>query len=107
MRKLADASSRLYNEVNYERQQSFQQKGVDFKGTWEKYYDKYKKVLGVNAQAVLQKNNEAWSSFLSLRNRDGLPSFADHVSPPGYWKEDRIPLEEVVRFTVEPRKGEQ
>lgn len=58
MRKLADASAIPYNEVNYERrQQFFQQKKVDFKGTWDKYYEKYKEILGVNAQAVLQKNN--------------------------------------------------
>ncbi|AAY79910.1 transposase [Sulfolobus acidocaldarius] len=59
-------------------------------GTWKKYYEKYKKVLGVNAQAVLQKkNNEAWSSFFSLlKNKDKLPLFMNHVSPPGYWKED-------------------
>ncbi len=45
---------------------------------------KYKKVLGVNAQAVLQKNNEAWSSFFSLLKQ--RPTFVNHVSPPGYWK---------------------
>jgi putative transposase len=60
---------------------------VDFKDTWEKYYEKYKKVLGVNAQAVLQKNNEAWSSFFSLlKQKKDLP-FINHVSPPGYWKD--------------------
>ncbi|QKR00834.1 hypothetical protein GWK48_10970 [Metallosphaera tengchongensis] len=38
LRNLGDASSRLYNGVNYERgQQSFQQMGVELKGTWEKY----------------------------------------------------------------------
>jgi putative transposase len=35
---------------------------VDFRGTWVKYYKRYKGILGVNAQAVLQKN-EAWNSF--------------------------------------------
>ncbi len=59
-------------------------KNVDFKDTWDKYYVKYKKVLGVNAQAVLQKNNEAWSSFFSLLKQ--RPTFVNHVSPPGYWK---------------------
>jgi putative transposase len=67
LRKLAEFSSKLWNETNYNRmQQFFQEKKVDFKDTWDKYYEKYKKVLGVNAQAVLQKNNEAWSSFFSL-----------------------------------------
>ena len=45
LRKLADASARLFNEVNYERrQQFFQQHQVDFKSTWDKYYEKYKAV---------------------------------------------------------------
>jgi putative transposase len=91
LRKLADACARLYNEVNYERrQQFFSGKGIDFRGTWSKYYEKYKGILGVNAQAVLQKNNEAWNSFFTLLNmkREGkLPPFMKHVSPPGYWKD--------------------
>jgi len=90
LRKLADACARLYNEVNYERrQQFFSGKGIDFRGTWSKYYEKYKGILGVNAQAVMQKNNEAWNAFFSLLNlkREGkLPPFMKHVSPPGYWK---------------------
>ncbi len=87
LRKLADVTAKLWNQVNYERRQEFfQGKKVDFKNTWRKYYERYKKVLGVNAQAVLQKNNETWSSFFSLLK--GKPPFMDHVSPPGYWKED-------------------
>jgi len=93
LRKLADASARLFNEVNYERrQQFFQQHQVDFKSTWNKYYEKYKGILGpANAQAVLQKNNEAWSSFFSLLNlkkKGKLPSHMNHVSPPRYWKNE-------------------
>jgi len=64
---------------------------VDFRGTWVKYYGKYKGLLGVNAQAVLQKNNEAWNSFFSLlklRSEGELPPFMRHVSPPGYWKDE-------------------
>ncbi len=91
LRKLADACARLYNELNYERrQQFFSGNGVDFKGTWNKYYNKYKGVLGVNAQAVMQKNNEDWSSFFSLLKlkREGkLPPHMKRVSPPGYWKD--------------------
>ena len=94
LRKLADTSARLFNEVNYERrQQFFQQHQVDFQGTYQKYYEKYKGILGsANAQAVLQKNNEAWSSFFSLlkRKKKGkLPPHMNHVSPPGYWKEEK------------------
>jgi putative transposase len=91
LRRLANVSAKLFNEVNYERRRRFfQQHRVDFKSTWDKYYNKYKKILGVNAQAVLQKNNEAWNSFFSLlrlRSEGKLPPFMRRVSPPGYWKD--------------------
>jgi len=92
LRRLADATAKLYNELNYERrQQFFSGEGVDFKSTWDKYYEKYKGVLGpANTQAVMQKNNEAWNSFFSLLNmkKEGkLPPHMNHVSPPGYWKD--------------------
>jgi putative transposase len=63
---------------------------VDLEGTWDKYYERYKGILGVNAQAVLQKNNEAWSSFFSLLKlkREGkLPPHMRRVGPPKYWKD--------------------
>ena len=92
-RKLADACAKLFNEVNYERrQQFFRGEKVDFKLTWDKYYDKYKDILGVNAQPVLQKNNEAWSSFFSLlklKKQGKLPPHMNHVSPSRYWKESK------------------
>jgi len=91
LRRLANTCARLYNELNYERrQQFFSGKGVDFKGTWDKYYEKYKGILGVNAQAVMQKNNEDWNSFFTLLNmkKEGkLPPHMRRVSPPGYWKD--------------------
>ena len=60
LRRLANASAKLFNEVNYERRQQFFHEGrVDFEGTWGKCYEKYKEELGVNAQAVMQKNNKA------------------------------------------------
>jgi putative transposase len=50
LRRLANVSAKLFNEVNYERRRRFfQQHRVDFKSTWDKYYNKYKKILGVNA----------------------------------------------------------
>jgi len=91
LRRLASTSARLFNEVNYERrQQFFRGERVDLKGTWDKYYERYKNVLGVNAQAVLQKNNEAWSSFFSLlklRKEGKLPPHMRRVGPPRYWKD--------------------
>jgi putative transposase len=91
LRKLADATAKLWNELNFERrQQFFRNEGIDFRGTWSKYYEKYRGVLGVNAQAVMQKNNEDWNSFFSLLKlkREGkLPPHMKRVSPPGYWKD--------------------
>ncbi|MFP3211051.1 MAG: transposase [Thermocladium sp.] len=91
LRRLTDISAKLFNEVNYERRQQFFHGGrVDFEGTWDKCYEKYKEELGVNAQAVLQKNNEAWNSFFSLlklRKENKLPSHMEHASPPRYWKD--------------------
>jgi len=91
LRRLASVSARLFNEVNYERrQQFFRGEKVDLEGTWDRYYERYKGALGVNAQAVIQKNNEAWSSFFSLlkRKREGkLPPHMKRVSPPKYWKD--------------------
>ena len=90
-RRLANTSAGLFNEINYERrQQFFHGEKVDFKETWDKYYEKYKGVLGVNAQAVMQKNNEAWNSFftlLKLKKGGKLPPHVNHVSPPRYWKD--------------------
>ena len=91
LRRLADTSAKLFNEVNYERRQQFFHGGkVDFEGTWGKCYEKYKEELGVNAQAVMQKNNEAWNSFFSLlrlRKENKLPPHMDRVSSPRYWKD--------------------
>jgi len=91
LRRLASTSAKLFNEVTYERrQQFFHGEKVDLEGTWDKYYERYKGALGVNAQAVLQKNNEAWSSFFSLlklRKEGKLPPHMRRVSPPKYWKD--------------------
>jgi len=93
LRKLADTSARLFNEVNYERrQQFFRGEKVDLQGTYQKYYEKYKGILGVNAQEVIHKNNEAWSSFFSLiklKKQGRLPPHMNHVSPPRYWKKEK------------------
>jgi transposase len=91
LKKLSNISAKLFNEINYERrQQFFQQHHVDFDTTQDKYYEKYKEELGVNVQAVMQKNNEAWSSFFSLlklKKEGKLPPFIKRVSPPKYWKD--------------------
>jgi len=92
LRKLADATARLWNELNYERrQQFFSGEKIDFRATGDKYYEKYKGILGpANTQQVINKNNEDWNSFFSLLNlmKEGkLPPHMKRVSPPGYWKD--------------------
>jgi len=103
LRRLANASAKLFNEINYERRQQFFHGGrVDFEGTYNKYYEKYRGELGsANAQQVLNKNNEAWNSFFSLlklKKEGKLPPHMNRVSPPSYWKnEDGRKLILVVR----------
>jgi len=64
LKRLANISAKLFNEINYERrQQFFQQHYVDFDTTWDKYYEKYKEELGVNAQAVMQKTTKPGLPF--------------------------------------------
>ena len=46
LRRLANISAKLFNEINYERrQQFFRGEKVDFDGTWDKCYEKYKDCL--------------------------------------------------------------
>jgi len=89
--RLADASAKLWNELNYERRQQWNGgQRVDLEGTKRKYYEEYKGVLGPhNAVEVINKNNEAWSSFFSLlkAKKEGKLPKHERVSPPGYWKD--------------------
>jgi len=94
LKALCSLSSKLWNEVNYvRRQQFFGNKGVDLKGTYKEFYERYKKLIGsATAQQILNKNNEAWSSFFDLlkAKKDGkLPTFVTKVSPPGYKKKGK------------------
>jgi len=91
LRRLADASAKLWNELNYERRQQWNGgQRVDLEGTWRKYREKYKGILGPhNTDVVIAKNNEAWGSFFStlkLKKEGKLPKH-ERVSPPGYWKD--------------------
>jgi putative transposase len=93
LRRLADLYAKLFNELNYERRrQFFRQRHIDFDATWDEYYEEYKDRLGVNAQAVMQKNNEAWSSLFSLlKLRRETPDSREARGPPregrGEWEE--------------------
>jgi len=89
--RLADASAKLWNELNYERRQQWNGgQRVDLEGTERKYREEYKGVLGPhNADAVINKNNEAWGSFFSTlkSKKEGKLPKHERVSPPGYWKD--------------------
>jgi hypothetical protein len=70
--------ARLFNELNYEKRQAFFNGGLTKRRNREinrKYYYKYNETLGVNAQAVIQKNDEAWKAFfkqLDLKKQGGF-----------------------------------
>jgi len=79
LRRLADATAKLWNELNYARLIQWREgKHVDFKGTEHEYYHKYKSVLGVNAGQVINLNNWMWNSFfkfLGSMNKASYRSF--------------------------------
>ena len=65
--ELADNCARLYNEVNFERRQAY----ICYR-RFEWYpkhlYAKYAPLIGsATAQQIINKNNEAWRSFLALK----------------------------------------
>jgi len=80
LRRIADATARLWNELNYARLVQFRESGmVDFKGTEHEFYYKYNSVLGVNAGQVVNLNNNAWKSYfelLKLYKQGKLPKFS-------------------------------
>jgi len=91
LKALCSLSSKLWNEVNYARRmQFFGKQKVDLKTTYKEFQEKYKKLIGiVTAQQILNKNNQAWSSFFRelKEKKDGeLPDFIKKVNPPGYKK---------------------
>ncbi|MGC9088447.1 MAG: transposase [Conexivisphaera sp.] len=90
LRRLADAASKLWNELNYDRRQTFLRgEHIDFEGTRKKHVPNYTEVLGANVWEVERKNDEAWRSFfgaLRARKEGRLPPWI-HPSPPGYRKD--------------------
>ncbi len=103
LRKLADATAKLWNELNYARLIQFRVSGkVDFKGTEHEFYYRYKGVLGVNAGQVVRLNNSAWKSYfelLRLYKQGKLPRFNGKPSPPGFWK-DKVFGKRLLRILV-------
>jgi len=67
LRRIADITARLWNELNYVRLVQYRATGkIDFKGTEHELYHRYKSVLGVNAGQVVRLNNSAWKSYFEL-----------------------------------------
>jgi len=113
--RIADATARLWNELNYARLVQFRMMGkIDFKGTGREHYHKYKGKLGVNAGQVINLNNDSWRSFktlLRLYRQGRLPKFMGKPSPPGFWKDRLLGKRELVilvrndRYYIEPING--
>jgi len=103
LRKLADATAKLWNELNYVRLVQFRASGrVDFKGTGRELYHRYNVMLGVNAGQVINLNNWAWKSYfetLKLHRQGKLPRFYGKPSPPSFWK-DRLLGKRALRILV-------
>ncbi|RLG38668.1 MAG: transposase [Candidatus Alkanophagales archaeon] len=98
--ELADNCSRLWNEINYKRRQSFFSGEIDWNTDEE--YNKYKHLIGsATAQQIIIKNNEAWKSYFALLKRKAkgkLPKY-QNVRPPRYWK-DRKKGKRVLRILI-------
>jgi len=89
--ELADGCVRLYNEINFERRQAY----IHYrKFEWypKRLYEKYTPLIGsATAQQIINKNNEAWRSFLALKRlekKGKLPKQVTKVSMPRYWKKN-------------------
>jgi len=99
--ELADNCSRLWNEVNYRRRQSFFNGEIDWNTDEE--YNKYKRLVGsATAQQIIIKNNEAWKSYfalLKLKQKGKLPPHINQIKPPRYWK-DRKTGKRTLRILV-------
>jgi len=115
LERVADNCAKLWNEVNYERRKLFYEGRLTAKAmkeTYEKYYERYKGLLGsAIAQQVLNLNDEAWKSFFELlkaKKEGRLPPFIRKVRPPGYWKDRELGerIKRVIvrsdRYVVEP-----
>jgi putative transposase len=115
LRKLADATAKLWNELNYARLVQFRASGkIDFKGTGRELYHRFNAMLGVNAGQVINLNNDSWRSFktlLRLYKQGKLPKFYGKPSPPGFWKDGLLgkrTLRILVRndrYYIEPING--
>ncbi|MFP3316658.1 MAG: transposase [Caldivirga sp.] len=115
LRKLADATAKLWNELNYVRLVQYRASGkVNFKDTEHEFYYRFNSVLSVNAGQVINLNNWAWKSFfetLRLYRQGKLPRFYGKPSPPGFWKDRLLGKRRLIilvrndRYHLEPVNG--
>jgi putative transposase len=89
--ELADGCVRLYNEINFERRHAYIYY-KRFKWYPKRLYEKYAPLIGsATAQQIINKNNEAWRSFLALKRlekKGKLPKHITKISMPRYWKKN-------------------
>lgn len=82
--------AKLWNELTYRRRQAYSSY-QPIEWYREDLYQKYAPLVGsATAQQIINKNNEAWRSFLALKRleKEGkLPSHIKSVKPPRYWKD--------------------
>ncbi|TKX72736.1 transposase [Halorubrum sp. GN11_10-6_MGM] len=114
LRDLLDASTALWNEVNYQRLMRYNDEDGFGGSVWDadtgRLEGRYKGVLGAStAQQVIRKNSEAWRAFFGLKEQyhdASNKSVTDHPEPPGFRgnEDDGRQLRTVIRntsYTVE------
>jgi IS605 OrfB family transposase len=79
--KLADSCAKLYNELNFERRQAYMRyRRFEYP---KHLYEKYAPLIGsATAQQIINKNNEAWRSFLALKRLEAEGKLPEHEKPP-------------------------
>lgn len=105
--RLAEQSSLLWNQANYERRQAFF-KHKKMQGYARQCYtfktSRHFRTIGTGkAQPLLKKLAESWSSFWELKRmqKQGvLPPGMVKVSPPKYWKDRDTKQTEIKMFCV-------
>ena len=87
--KIADSCAR--REVKFERRQAYISCKL-FKWYPKHLYEKYAPLIGsATAQQIINKNNEAWRSFLALKRLEAegkLPKHITKISMPRYRKKN-------------------
>ena len=104
---LAEQSSLLWNQTNYERRQAFfkHEKNPEYaKQCYTFKTSQHFRAIGTGkAQPLLKKLAESWSSFWELKQmlaQGRLPPHIKRVNPPRYWKDRTKEQTEIKMFCV-------